>query len=240
MALDYRYPSPLLEGTLLRRYKRFLADVHVPGISDAPFTVHCANPGSMLGCAEPGRPVRVRDSGDPKRKLRFSLEQVRPGRAWVCVNTNLPNRVVESALRRNAVEAIQGYTSVRREASPETGTRLDFLLDGPAGSCWIEVKSVTLCRGREARFPDAVTARGLKHLEVLTRQVERGDRAVMLYLVGRADVDRFRPAGSSDPADASGWADAADAGVEIVVVRARISRAGIRIGPALPYDLTHE
>ena len=92
-----------------------LADVIVPAVSDAPFTVHCANPGSMLGCAEPGRPVRVRDSGDAKRKLRFSLEQVRPGRAWVCVNTNLPNRVVESALHRGAIDALRGYASIRRE-----------------------------------------------------------------------------------------------------------------------------
>ncbi len=235
--LDYRYPGPLEEGILLRRYKRFLADVELRG--GRTLTVHCANPGSMRTCSEPGSAVRIRDAGNPKRKLSHNLEQIRSGRAWVLVNTAVPNHVVAAALRRGAIAGLDGYTRVRTEVPDGDRSRFDVLLEDGARRCWVEVKNVTLREGREARFPDAVTARGLKHLEALSRLVEAGDRAVMLYLVSRADVDAFRPAWDIDPAYAAALDRAAAAGVEVIPVLARITPRGVGVGPILPYHLGH-
>jgi len=235
--LDYRYPSPLEEGVLLRRYKRFLADVRLD--DGRELTVHCANPGAMTTCSTPGSRVRVRAARHPKRKLSHNLEQVRSGRAWVQVNTALPNAAMAAACRRHAIPGLPEAMHVRREVADGHGSRLDLRLDGSAGRCWIEVKSVTLRVGREARFPDAVTARGLKHLGSLERLCAAGDRAVMLFLVGRADVDRFRPAWEIDPAYAEGLGRAHAAGVEIIVVRAHVTRLGFGAGLILPYDLDH-
>ena len=237
MALDYRYETPLEEGVLLKRYKRFLADVELD--DGRSFTVHCANPGSMLGCAEPGSRVRVRHSGNDKRKLPHNLEQVKAGRAWVNVNTAVANRVVGAALAAGRIDAFPASASVRPEVADGDGSRLDFLLEDDTGRCWIEVKSTTYRVGREARFPDAVTARGLKHLEALIRLKAQGDRAVMLYLIARADVDLFRPAHEVDPAYSQALARAHAAGVEIVPVRSLLRREGVGVGPVLPYDLAH-
>lgn len=236
-ALCYRYPTDLIDGILLRRYKRFLADVELG--DGSVLTVHCANPGAMSTCSSPGSPVRISDSGNPKRKLRYSLEQIRPGRSWVCVNTARPNAVVEAAIESRQIEALRGYAVLRREVADGNGSRLDLLLEGPTGRCWIEVKSVTLKAGREAHFPDAVTERGLKHLRALTALRAAGDRAVMLYFVGRADVQRFRPAWSVDPAYAEGLGRAVEAGVEVIALRAHVSQRGLGVGLPLPYDLEH-
>jgi len=237
MRVDWTYPSPLEEGVLLRRYKRFLADVR--RADESVLTVHCANPGSMRTCAAPGSRVRIRDAGNPKRRLSHDLEQVRSGRAWVCVNTAVPNRVIGAALRRRALRSLAGYDAVRAEVPDGRGSRFDFRLEAVGRCCWVEVKNVTLRQGREARFPDAVTARGLRHLESLASLVAAGDRAVMLYFVGRADVHAFRPAWEIDPAYAEGLRAATDAGVEVLPVRAVVTPAGVGVGPALPYHLDH-
>jgi sugar fermentation stimulation protein A len=155
---DYAYPTPLEDAVLVRRYKRFLADVERP--DGALLTVHCGNPGAMTGCNEPGSAVRIRDSGNPKRKLPYSLEQVRSGQAWVCVNTALPNHVAAAALARGAVPGLEGYDQIRPEVADGTGSRIDFRLEKGAEHCWVEVKSVTLKAREEARFPDSVTTRG--------------------------------------------------------------------------------
>ena len=202
-------------------------------------TVHCANPGSMSTCSTPGNRVRIRDAGNPKRKLSHDLEQIRSGRAWVCVNTAVPNRVVGAALRANRIAELSGYDSVRAEANDGAGSRFDFLLESDSSRCWVEVKNVTLRKGREARFPDAVTARGLKHLDALRDLRARGDRAVMLYFVGRADVDVFRPAREVDPAYAEGLQRAVRGGVEVLPIRAVVTPRGVGVGPVLPYHLGH-
>ncbi|MDJ0522235.1 MAG: DNA/RNA nuclease SfsA [Planctomycetota bacterium] len=222
---------------LIRRYKRFLADVRREGGSE--LTVHCANPGSMSTCSSPGSRVRIRDAGNPKRKLSHDLEQIRAGRAWVCVNTAVPNRVVGAALRAGRIPGLDGYETVRAEVPDGDGSRFDFLLSSGGSRCWVEVKNVTLKRGREARFPDAVTERGLKHLQALERHVGAGDRAVMLYFVGRADVSSFRPAWEVDPAYAEGLERAAAAGVEVLPIRAVVTPVGVGVGLLLPYHLGH-
>jgi sugar fermentation stimulation protein A len=234
---DHRYPTALEEARLIRRYKRFLADVERP--DGSILTVHCANPGAMTGCNTPGSPVRIRDSGNPKRKLPYSLEQVKSGRAWVCVNTALPNAVVAAALSRGAVPGLPTDGTVRSEVADGHGSRIDFLVETDDRRCWVEVKSVTLRVGSEARFPDSVTERGRKHLAALERQVEAGDRAVMLFLVGRADTHLFRPAWEIDPAYARALGEAVAHGVEVLVMRSVVSRGGLRAGPGLAYDLSH-
>lgn len=235
--IDWRYPGPLEEGVLVRRYKRFLADVR--RADGSVLTVHCANPGSMRTCSEPGSAVRIRDAGNPKRKLSHDLEQLRAGRAWVCVNTAVPNRVVGAALRAGRVAACAPFPTVRAEVADGHGSRFDFRLEGSGGRCWVEVKNVTLKAGAEARFPDAVTARGLRHLESLARLVAQGDRAIMLYFVARADVRSFRPAWEIDRAYAEALHAAVDAGVEVLPVRAVVTPAGVGVGPVLPYHLEH-
>ena len=237
-ALHYRYPGSLEEGVLVRRYKRFLADVRRE--DGQLLTVHCANPGAMTTCSEPGSRVRIRHAARPGRKLSHDLEQVRSGRAWVCVNTAVPNRVVEAALYARAVASLAGYDRIQREVADGEGSRIDFLLAGPRGRCWVEVKSVTLRVGAQARFPDAVTVRGRKHLAALARRAGEGDRAVMLYLVGRADVSSFAPAADVDPDYAAALTAAEAAGVEILPVCAVVRPQGVGAGPILPYHLGHE
>ena len=236
MGWDHPYAAPLEEGTLVRRYKRFLADIE--RADGSVITVHCPNPGSMLGCAEPGLRVRIQDSGNPKRKLRHTWEQVRVGRSWIGVNTMIPNRAAAAALEQRAIGPLDDHIAVRREVDDGAGSRLDLLLEGGPRPCWVEIKNTTLRVGREGRFPDSVTARGLKHLAALSERVRAGDRAVQLFVVSRGDVQAFRPAWEIDPAYAAGLQEAHGAGVEVLAVRARIGLRGVSLGPVLPVELT--
>ena len=227
-----RFEHPTQRAVLLRRYKRFLADVRLEDGSE--LTVHCANPGSMKGLDAPGSPALISDSGNPKRKLPHSLELVKAGRSWVVVNTARANQVAAEALAAGAIPALAGRGEARAEVKMGESSRVDFLLEGARGRTWVEVKSVTLAEGRTALFPDAVTARGLKHLQELSERVREGDRAAMLFLVGRGDCREFRPAADIDPAYAAGLAAARDAGVEVIVHRARVRESGISVGDSLP------
>ena len=233
--LDFRYAGPLLEGTLLKRYKRFLADVDLG--DGQVLTVHTPNPGSMKTCSDPGSRVRISDSNNPKRKLRHTLEQIRMGRTWVGVNTGIPNRAVASAIQRGAIEPLTGYAELRSEVQDGHGSRLDLQLVDGDRRCWIEIKNTTLRAGTEAQFPDAVTERGRKHLGALSTLAEAGDRAVQLFVVSRGDVRTFRPAWDIDPAYAEALQEATERGVEIVVVRARYTPRGATITGTLPYAL---
>lgn len=236
MSLVWRYPTPLEDGVLLRRYKRFLADVRTT--DGREMTVHCANPGSMQGCAEPGRPVRISDSGNPKRKLRYSLEQIRMGQAWIAIHTAHPNAVVGELLARGDPLLGPAMTDIQREVSDGEDSRFDFRARDPDGRVrWIEVKNVTLRAGHEARFPDAVTVRGRKHLLGLARRVADGERASMVFYVARADVKAFRAAWNIDPDYAAALRDAAHAGVEIVALRARVHAQGLGARDRLPFHL---
>jgi sugar fermentation stimulation protein A len=213
----------LIEGTLVRRYKRFLADVRLA--DGAVRTVHCANPGAMTGCAEPGSAVLLSDSGNPRRKLRHTWELVRVKRTWVCVNTAVANRVVGRWLETGRL--LPGEGPVRREVVRED-SRFDFAL---GERCLVEVKSVTLKVGDTAAFPDAVTERGRRHLETLGRL--RGLRRVLVFFVARADVSAVRPADEIDPAYGRALRDALRDGVEVLAVRARFTRRGVTRGPFL-------
>lgn len=232
-----KFPSPLIRGQLLRRYKRFLADVVLDNGEE--ITAHVANPGGMLGLAEPGSQVWLRHHDDPKRKLAYSWELVRVGEALVCVNTGHPNRLVAGAIADGLIPELAGYDNIRREVKYGERSRIDLLLEADGRPpCYVEIKSVTLARGDGppflAEFPDAITARGAKHLEELARMAESGHRAVMFYLVQRSDCDRFALAADIDPRYAEAFIDARERGVEAICYDCRLGVDGIDIARRLP------
>jgi sugar fermentation stimulation protein A len=232
-AVRLPFAAPL-RGRLLRRYQRFLADVETD--EGHELTVHCPDPGSMRGCARPGARVRCSISENPRRRLRHTLEMIRVGRSWVGVNTIRANAVAARALERGVLPALAGYAALEREVSPGGRTRLDFRLRGhpdDARRAWVEVKSVTLADGSRGLFPDSVTERGRRHLEVLMRLAARGERAVLLYIVQRADCDLVAPAETIDPAYARTLRAASRAGVELFALGARLGARGIRELPVL-------
>lgn len=195
-----------LRGRLVRRYKRFLADVQLA--DGRVVTVHCPDPGSMRGCARAGAAVRCSTHVDPRRKLRHTLEMIRAGRVWVGVHTARANALAAAALDAGALAPLAGYAEVRREVTPAAGShpdvrsRLDFRLEGHPDDgrpLWLEVKSVTLAKGRAGRFPDSITERGRRHAELLTRLQRRGARAALLFVVQRSDCDWIEPADDLDP-----------------------------------------
>lgn len=194
----------------------------------------------MLGLATPGFEVRCSTSDNPRRKLAHTLEMVRVGRAWVGVHTTRANGLAALALESGAIPGLGGYTGIRREVAVGSGARLDFQLTGHATDsrpAFLEVKSVTLARGRAARFPDSVTERGKRHLEVLTRLHAEGARACLLFVVQRADCDWVEAADEIDPAYGRALRDAAAAGVELFALRTRVSPAEIALDGLLPVRL---
>ncbi|KNG94699.1 DNA/RNA nuclease SfsA [Pseudaestuariivita atlantica] len=229
-----QFPSPLVPGRLIRRYKRFLADVTLEDGREV--VAHCANPGSMMGLAEPGMRVWLEPNDDPKKKLKFGWRLVEVPGGFVGVDTGVPNRALKAALEAGEVAAFAGYDSVRAEVPYGAGSRVDFLLTGgDAPDLWLEVKSVTLSRQDGlAEFPDSVTRRGAKHLDELAGRVRAGDRAALLYLVQRTDCDRVCVAADIDPAYAAALDAARGAGVEIMALAAKIDVTGITVGGPLP------
>jgi sugar fermentation stimulation protein A len=235
------YPDPLIEGRLLRRYKRFLADVE---LADGSVVVaHCGNPGSMMGLAAPGSPVWLSPNRNPKAKLDWRWEiatQAIDATAHpVGINTALANRIAEAAIADGRIAPLSGYGGLRREVKYGQASRIDLLLEDEARApCYVEVKSVTLRRPdgplpQAAEFPDAVTARGTKHLAELSQMRKNGARAVMLYLVQRADCTSFRVAADIDPTYATALEQAMAAGVEILCYDCTITAHGIELRGAL-------
>ena len=236
------FPSPLVPARLVRRYKRFLADVEFDGGRVA--TAHCANPGSMLGLAEPGARVWLSQSANPNRKLPWSWELVEANGALVGVNTAHPNRIAAEAIAAGQIPELAGYGRLRREVAYGRNSRIDLLLEDDGApsanrpTCHVEIKSVTLSRSPGlAEFPDAVTARGAKHLDELARIAKAGGRAVMLFLVQRPDCDRFRPAADIDPAYSAGLGRALRAGVETLCYGCRVSLSGLEVAGPLRLQL---
>lgn len=235
------FPVPLVRGTLVRRYKRFLSDVILNG--GEAITAHVANPGSMIGLAEPGSEVWLSPNTNPKAKLAWRWELIRVGGHLVGVNTAHPNRLAEEAVATGAIAELAGYTICRREVRYGVNSRIDLLLeDSVRPPCYVEIKCVNLRRGlagREtaAEFPDAVTKRGAKHLVELGEMIAGGARAVMLYLVQRGDCDHFRIAGDIDPAYAAALAVAQARGVETLCYACDMRLDGIGLAGAMPLKL---
>jgi len=192
-----RFPGKLTRGRLVERRMRFLADVILD--TGERVVAHVPNTGSMKSTREPGSPVALSHHDDPKRKLEWTLELVRVGKCWVGVNTARPNHIVEEAITAGRIGPLRGYPEIRREVKYGERSRVDLLLEGRQGSCYVEVKNVTYREGRRGLFPDAVTERGAKHLRELREMVRRGHRGVIFFLVNRGDCGSFGPAREIDP-----------------------------------------
>lgn len=222
-----QFAAPLIPALLVRRYKRFLADVVLP--SGETLTVHCANPGAMIGLAAPGSRVWLSKSANPKRKLAHSWELIEVdfgmGPELVGINTGHPNALAAEAIAAGRIPELAGYGSIRREVRYGLASRVDFLLEGPGRpSCYLEIKNVHLMRQPGlAEFPDAVTKRGARHLAELSAMVAAGARAVMLYLVQIGSAERFALARDLDPGYGKAFDEARASGVESIVYRCAIA-----------------
>ncbi len=226
---------PLHRATLLRRYKRFLADVRFEDGREE--TVHCPNPGAMLGLAAPGLTVWTSRGLSRTRKLPHTWELAQADGGLVGVNTLTPNRLAAEALADGLVPELAGYDSVRREVKYGEASRVDFLLEAPGRPpCWLEIKNVHLMRQPGlAEFPDCVAARSLRHLRELQARVAVRDRAVMLFVVQRTDCDRFDTAADLDPAYARGLVEAFRNGVEVLCYACDIDLQTLRISRRIPW-----
>ena len=213
----YRYP-PLIAGRLIKRYKRFLADIELA--TGEIITAHCPNTGPMIGVSEPNSKVRVSKSDNPKRKLAYTWEMIEVDKTWVGVNTAIPNRVIKLALEQKLLpELARRYSQVRSEVpyGRDKKSRVDFLLTGDDNQppIYVEVKNVTLAEGKTALFPDTVTTRGQKHLQELMALIPNA-QPVMLYFINRGDCDIFAPSDRHDPRYGELLREAVDLGLEVL------------------------
>jgi sugar fermentation stimulation protein A len=225
----------LIKGTLINRYKRFLADVRLG--NGHVVTAHCPNSGSMMGCSEPGRPVYISRSNNPNRRLLYTWELIDMTSSLVGVNTLVPNRLVKQTLIAGKIEALAGYERVSSEVKCSPHSRLDLMVEGFDGSrCFIEVKNCTLVEDGIAYFPDAVTTRGFKHLVELQEQVRLGNRGVIFFLIQRMDASIFRPADHIDPAYGGELRKAVTNGVEAIAYDVHITHERIILNRSIPCD----
>ncbi|MEM5582344.1 DNA/RNA nuclease SfsA [Roseibium sp. AS2] len=222
-----KFSAPLVGGRLVKRYKRFLADVLLE--DGSAVTAHCANPGAMLGLKEPGSRVWLSQSDNPKRKLKYSWEVAEADGVLVGINTAHPNQLVEEALQAGRIEALSKFDSLRREVKYGKNSRIDMLLEQAGGArTYVEVKNVHLMRQAGlAEFPDSVTARGTKHLGELADMVREGHRAAMVFLVQRPDCARLDLAADIDPTYADAFKSAREAGVEVYAIGCDVRLDGI-------------
>jgi sugar fermentation stimulation protein A len=228
------YSGKLVEGRLIRRYKRFLADIQLP---DGVITAACPNTGSLMGCCEAGSRVWLSESDSATRKYRHTWELIEVGKVMVGINTGLPNALVSEAITNGTLGELSGYASIRREvAFGEERSRVDLLLQGAGREdCYVEVKNVTAAASKGvALFPDCVSERGSKHLRELMRLKARGLRPVQFYCVQRGDVKEVRPADGIDHEYGRTLREAIAAGVEVLAYRAKVTTCEIRLAERIP------
>ncbi|MAV27638.1 MAG: DNA/RNA nuclease SfsA [Gammaproteobacteria bacterium] len=234
-----KYASPLVSAELLKRYKRFLADVRLPDGHE--IAIHCPNTGSMKNCAEPGWQIWYSTSDNPNRKYAHTWELARTHRGdYIGINSGKANELIAEGISEDRIAALSGYSSVRREVRyGEEKSRIDLLLTAEGRpDCYVEVKSVTLLEQPVSRgvgfFPDAVSERGTRHLRELERVFASGRRAVLCFCVQHSGIREVRPAAHIDPAYAQALASAVDAGVEVIAHKVRMSPRSLTIGRSLP------
>ena len=241
-----KFLAPLTEGKILKRYKRFLADIQLS--SGEVITAHTANTGSMKTCWEPGWKVLISFHDNPKRKLKYSLEMTHNGQTWIGINTSLPNKLAKEAIENGLIKELKGYPFIKPEV--KTGnSRIDLLLSkeketpSKEDQFFVEVKNVTL-KGDDhqknaALFPDSVSVRGQKHIRELIRLHKEGYKTALLFIVQREDVDYFTPAKDIDPLYSSLLNEAAASGVLILAYQCTMSKEGIVVNKSLPVKLNN-
>ncbi|WP_420861492.1 DNA/RNA nuclease SfsA [Algirhabdus cladophorae] len=231
-----RFQTPLIPGTLIRRYMRFLSEVELE--TGDVVRAHCPNPGSMLGMKDAGLRVWLEPNDDPKKKLNYGWRLIEyPDGTWAGIDTSLPNKLVKTALADKAIPELAAYPSIKPEQKYGQNSRVDFLLQGPdLPDAYVEVKSVTLSRKTGlAEFPDSVTDRGAKHLAELAQVAAAGHRAILFYVVQRTGCTHVQVASDIDPAYASAYAAARQAGVEVIAYATQIDQFGV----SLTHPLEH-
>lgn len=229
-----KFPDKLIHGTLIKRYKRFLADVSLDDGTEV--VAHCTNSGSMKSCLENGAEVYLTAVNDPKRKTKFTWEMIKINGDWVGINTGNPNKIAFEAISAGTIPGLTGYTNVKREVKFED-SRFDVFAENENEQCFIEVKNVSLKEGKYALFPDSVTTRGQKHLKTLMKVKSRGIRAVMLYIIQRSDVEIFSPAAEIDSEYARILKEALQAGVEIIPMQVKVTPDSIELVKMLPFEI---
>lgn len=230
------FEKPTLFGTLIKRYKRFLADISLE--NGDVITAHCPNSGSMKTCAESGWKVMLSDSQNPNRKLQYTWEMVFNGKCWIGINTQLANKLAMEAILLNKIEELSGYPKISSEQKYSNNSRIDLLLESDDKKCFVEVKNVTLVENNVYLFPDAVTQRGLKHLNDLLEMKKSGHRAVMLYIIQRSDGKIFKPCNKIDPKYADKLQDVFNQGVEILPYLADVAPHEIIINNKIDFSFT--
>lgn len=230
-----KFPIPLIQGHLIKRYKRFLADIELP--DGEIITAHCPNTGTMLSCSTPGSAVALSVSDNPKRKYPHTLEMVQEDSTWIGVNTSRTNGLVADAILSGIITEFGDVETIKREVKTSEHTRLDLKLFSATEEIYIEVKNCSLAENGCAMFPDAVTTRGTKHLNELIRLKNDGKQSCIFFLVQRMDADRFSPASHIDSIYAKTLEDAAAKGVQVVVYQAEVSPKAIEVKNSLPLHL---
>ncbi len=228
------FETKLVHGRLIKRYKRFLADILLDDGTE--IIAHCTNSGSMKSCLENGAEVYLSPVTNPSRKTKFTWEMIKINGDWVGINTGNPNKLAFTLISKNNIPGLQGFTTVKREVN-FGDSRFDIYAENEMESCYIEVKNVTLKEGNYALFPDAVTTRGQKHLKTLMEVKASGTRAVMLYVIQRTDVEVFAPAADIDPAYAEMLKMAVNAGVEVIPLQVRVTPFAIEFLKILPFEI---
>ena len=223
-----------MHGTLIKRYKRFLAEIRLDDGTEV--VAHCTNSGSMKSCLENGAEVYLTPVTDPKRRTKFTWEMIKINGSWVGINTANPNKLAFEAISAGLIPELSGYTNVKREVV-FGDSRFDIFAENETEKCFVEVKNVSLKEGNYALFPDAITTRGQKHLKTLMEVKAHGIRAVMLYIVQRTDVEVFAPAMEIDPEYAKVLKQAVNAGVEVIVMQIEVTPEGINIKIKLPVEI---
>ena len=229
-----KFSNTLIPAKLIKRYKRFLADVELE--EGSVVTAHCTNSGSMKTCIEEGAPVYLSVADNPKRKTKFTWEMIFLNNSWVGINTMIPNIIVFESIKEGLIDKLNGYNIIKREVKFDD-SRFDLYLENKSEKCFVEVKNVTMKVGDSCLFPDAVTTRGRKHLETLVKVKKSGIRAVMVYIIQRMDVNGFGLAKEIDPEYAKSLQEAFNMGVEVMAFQVKVSPAKIELYRELPVRL---
>ncbi len=232
-----KFSQPLIPGIFIKRNKRFMVDIILQ--NGKHIIAHCPNSGSMKSCLQEGWEVRLSSHDSKNRKLAYTLEMIHNGKCWIGLNTLIPNRIAEEAVKAEKIKEISGYTEIRREQRYGKNSRIDLLLKKEKEICFVEIKNVTLLETDGCYyFPDAVTDRGRKHLTELMAMVHEGHRAIALFIVQRKDGSIFKPAVHIDPTFARTLSEAYQTGVEILVYRAEVNPEKIELVESVPWELS--